>query len=309
MKIADLSSSAAVTAVVRLAAEQRIGTHLTAALRSKRAAEHETLVKQLVAALVAAPTMDEFCRLLTEGWAQHGQKVAMQNPASDGVAALRSQLCDNSAAVPCRLDKIAALVLGSHKETPLAFNRGNIWRTVLDDFAAAYHREGAGAEWGKVVEAYKQGKAHTYREAPAHNQNGHGNCTMSFWALGYNSLREMEAADPDRYAAYVAEHATRNCCGLAPQLSPGPSAAPPRACPQRRPSDRLWWRRRSRSGRSRPRRRPKPEPRPSAGREGSGWPRRRLERRRRACVAAVAVVGVVAVVVVVVAVAGVGNCE
>ena len=168
-------------------------------MRIKRGLQHVLAVNKLVDQLCATPHSDKFIALLN---------THMPTREADGFADLMDCLFVQKG-MPGRRVKAWLMATGRYPENPsvpMCFG-GNVYR---------------GKEWPKFLEVVDPDAAlmnavakeyGTYKY-PRSKQNRklHGNDFPSYFALGYPTMKAMQAAvRPDEFEAYVAKH--KNCCG------------------------------------------------------------------------------------------------
>lgn len=229
MNMPDLDCMAAGLLTVRQERTKYIKRIYAEKIKGKREAEAQHLSERLVNALLDAPTVSEFARLLREG-ITHSEACSFRitGPDSRRVPDLRAGLCNAERNVPDRMMKIATLLLGKEMNMDLlctpeaqgvnAWNNGNAWRTDIRDFASIALRTDEKELWEAIQARFRSGVLHVYREAPEENRHQHGNHAPSYWALGFSSLSDMEAkVSAEEFGVYLAAHSAKGCCGTVPR--------------------------------------------------------------------------------------------
>lgn len=188
-------------------------------MRAKRGVEETMRVQMMVAELIHTGDREEFVTIM---------RAHMASREAPGYAELQAAVIGDDH-VPGRAFKAWLLATGRDQADPsliLMFS-GNVYR---------------GKEWSKFVRMVTEPDAlndvaktyggHKYNGDI--NRHGHDNNFPSFFALGYTTMKHMQAAvSPEDYAAYVAKHT--NCCGARDgsggrvKKAPRPAGVPPAA--------------------------------------------------------------------------------
>ncbi|KAI9348195.1 hypothetical protein BDR26DRAFT_948486 [Obelidium mucronatum] len=192
-------------------------------LKLKASQEHALLTKELVDRMIATDNLNEFCNLfrdgLTRGNGPTPSKAQILNPASPGFSDLTTQLLSLEATIPCQVPKARILLLGRmpirkhrNEETGrLVWNNGNVFGFAdIPKFEALYNRYGMVDSWMDDLKEFNERRKHVYREG-RENRHGHSNGKVSYWGLGYSSMREMrEKVSEEILREYLVAHV--GCC-------------------------------------------------------------------------------------------------
>jgi hypothetical protein len=216
MKIADVGSVAAQEELLHGFVAAQYANQYRRDVVAKQKRERKELVEELVRRLVAAPSVDEFCALLSAGLTRGPVSDLIKDVSHAGYVPLRDALTDLSADVPLRLRKLAVLALGRNERDEVVFNSGNVVVKGFEAIETAFLSLGETAQLDALRARWRQFVAHVYRANGMPNRHSHCGDKPSYFALGYPTLEAMAAAvsakEMDEY--YVTHW---NCCGV-PQL-------------------------------------------------------------------------------------------
>ena len=210
MKIIDLVNFAPATKNVKTYVLRQYQANYQAANQKQIKLQIEIISKELVEALLAAPTMEDYKKILKEGITKGYLTYKLEDPSTKGFLELKQGLIDKTKNVPERLGKIIMFIMGTDEKDEVVWNKGNTVREKVGDFQAIVNELDKEA-WKKMLEKMKGKKSHTYRELE--NRQGHSNKKPSYWALGFNTLEEMwEILSDEEKKKYQEKH--YNCCGV-----------------------------------------------------------------------------------------------
>lgn len=171
-----------------------------AAIKGKREAERRIRLQQLIAELVATPTVAEFVTLLTK---ERGADFpVIDSRSSEGYTQLLGSL-QGSYGVGVQSGKIAVLILGrtlDDLDTPV-WNKGNILRERFGLWECHFSPQ----QWLAIMDFKRSNFRHAYRLSGEPNRYGHSNSLPSWWARGYANPKEFFDADRAGFDEYVTD--------------------------------------------------------------------------------------------------------
>ena len=210
MKIIDLVNFSLATKNVKTYVLRQYQAQYQSANQKQIKLQIEIISKELVEALLSAPTMDAYKKILREGITKGSLTYKLEDPSTKGFLELKNGLLDKTKNVPERLGKIIMFIMGTDEKDEVVWNKGNTVREKVADFKKIVDELDKDA-WEKMTEKMKGKKSHTYRELE--NRQGHSNHKPSYWALGFNTLSEMwEMLNEQQKKEYQEKH--YNCCGV-----------------------------------------------------------------------------------------------
>jgi len=126
MKIADVGGRAQAMAPLGDYVASPYANHYRRQVVQKAVDETRIIVEDLVRQMLRAPTIEEFCALLSRGLTRGPVHDVIDTVSHVGYMPLRAGLLDTTADVPLRLDKLEVMVVGRDPANEPVWNRGNV---------------------------------------------------------------------------------------------------------------------------------------------------------------------------------------
>ena len=178
-------------------------------LKEKAKTEKEEIAKTLALKIVESESISEFISLLKDGIKIGVIEYKINDHSCLGFDDILKHISNKDKNVPFRKEKINMIMSGKdEKENKIWEKDVKIKRLKLYyPLKNVLSKE----EWNDLIKLIQKRGVHVYREFK--NRQGHDNGHMSYWAMGYNSIKEMmENVSKEEYEKYVKEHS--NCCGF-----------------------------------------------------------------------------------------------
>jgi len=213
-KFPDVSTSAEVAQFVGDKVAEVYAERYKDALKIKRTEEEAERCKNLIKALVATATIEEFVTMLSNDSVtpDSAAPVSIRDRSAPGYPKLvEALMASPEAEVPERLMKLWVLILGRNANGEAVWSSGNVFRGDYKPFAELFIASGVDGKalWEKLLDIKKSFGTHVYRASGIPNRTGHSNEFPSWWARGYTSPDQFKALDPVGFADYVKERVKR----------------------------------------------------------------------------------------------------
>ena len=178
-------------------------------LKEKAKKEKEDIAKTLAKKIVESRSISEFISLLKNGIKIGVIEYKITDHLSLGFEDIITNISIKDKKVPYRKEKINIIMTGKDEK------ENDIWGKDLKirrikmyyPLKNVLNKE----EWNDLIKSIQKRGIHVYRKNK--NRQGHDNGLMSYWAMGYNSIKEMmENVSKEEFEKYAKEH--RNCCGF-----------------------------------------------------------------------------------------------
>jgi hypothetical protein len=183
----------------------------------KRRAEDELRIERLVDEALVSETEEAFVEQINEG-------LDFRDRSSTGYAPLMGKLMNSKIPVTLRFRKLAIMITGRftgslEREKMICWNGGNVARQSLDDLRVLFAAHNKLNLFERVSVVVAENTKHNYLRSLT-NRHSHGVAKPSYFALGFDSLFELEKACRDcskgftskDWESYIAVHT--NCCGF-----------------------------------------------------------------------------------------------
>jgi hypothetical protein len=209
MKTIDLQDQKRADNMVKKYVNSRYKERYEEDLAKKIKNEKKLLSQELVNKIISSGDKKEIINLFQTGLKRNNVWSKITNPSSDGFVELKNKLLDLSSNVPRRITKIKILLLGKINNETI-WNNGNVLATNLVPFRDIFTK--LKKDFDIVRKSYEIRGRHIYRDGPP-NCHGHSNEKPSYWAFGYQTLKEMiTVISNEEWIQYKSVHT--NCCGV-----------------------------------------------------------------------------------------------
>jgi hypothetical protein len=212
MKIQDCGNYNDMDALIRDYVQKQYHSHYQSELSKQNKREAELLMASMIDELCNCE-IDQYCLLLKDGLTRGSVHVQFNDSYSQGVCDFRDRLFNMENQVLQRAEKIRIFLMGSTSSDVLVWNKGNVYKISYDILTEQMNTLGLADLLESILPAYKLKALHIYRGSNAPNRHTHCNPKPSYWAYGFNNLREyFDAISPEEREAYCRLHT--NCCGI-----------------------------------------------------------------------------------------------
>ena len=169
--------------------------------------EERIIISELIDKIISCNDISEFKNLMINGITKGYLNYKFVNESSNGYPDLKNKFLDEKCDIPLRYEKLYLLLIGKDENEKIIWNNGNGIRSGLKDYKNFLLKNNASL-WEKFKKAKK---FYIYRDKP--NRHGHSNSKVSFWAMGFSSLKEfIESSSKEEVEEYKKIH--YNCCGI-----------------------------------------------------------------------------------------------
>jgi hypothetical protein len=182
-------------------------------LRNKTGKEYDITIQEMINRLISCD-YEEFEQIMNSGFTYKSRFAQLINTTKKGFIELGDKLCDTSINVPHRFHKLWVYILGKNQDNKVIWNGGNAIRVDLRPYEYVFNYFNQSELWELCKKCYMNSIKHLYRGgANVCNRHGHHNNKPSYWALGFNTIKDMKTKiSNEEYQQYSNTHC--DCCGF-----------------------------------------------------------------------------------------------
>ena len=188
-----------------------------ASLRDKTGKEYEVTLQEMNKKLEEC-NIQEFIEIMKKGFTYKTRSCQIVNTSSQGFNELGQMLLDTDKNIPNRFQKIWVYILAKtpDNEKEIVWNGGNAIRVDLRPYQYVFEHFNQRELWETLNNEYNNSVKHVYRGGKEKaNRHGHHNQKPSYWALGFDTVKDMKSkVSEEEYLNYVEIH--HECCGFNP---------------------------------------------------------------------------------------------